>query len=80
MLGRMSNRRMESAIRAAGERLVSQSGAFLSGELVREATLRGEVPPEWQWLNVLAHRSEEQLAELADGRVQVATHSRDEES
>ena len=50
---------------AESSRLVEQCSAFLSGSLARERALHGEAPHAWEWVNLLAHGSEEQLRDLA---------------
>jgi hypothetical protein len=42
--------------------------AFLGGRFAQYLDDRGRPAPEWAWVNVLAHRSADDLADLAAGR------------
>jgi hypothetical protein len=46
--------------------LVRECGAFLVGSLALESSKTGQSPRHWEWLNLLAHGSEEQVTALAN--------------
>lgn len=51
---------------------VAECGAFLTGGLAAATLTRGRTPRHWEWLNLLAHGTEAQVHELAQGAGQRA--------
>lgn len=53
-----------SAASVAGDLLVEEAEAYLSGRLAEYYMDRGVEVPAWAWLNAVAHRSDAQLAAM----------------
>jgi hypothetical protein len=61
------SRRSDRGTKSAARELVRETEAFLTGNLAVERLVRGEATSDWEWVNVLAHASEDRLSILAAG-------------